>query len=115
MLGGKSIYGVVVEGSSRPLRLNHETYGFTIVVDHPLDAVAENDDVEIDQQSDRNVQKTKVGEELSVVNRMEGVFTFGLDHDSILHDQIGSKSAIKFYAVINKRYCLLSLNFQAQL
>jgi len=36
-----------------------------------------------------------MGKQLSVVNRMQGVFAFGLDYDSVFHDQICSKATIQ--------------------
>ena len=55
-----------------------------------------------------------MGEELSVVDGMQRVFAFGLDNDPILHDKVGSKSAIKLNTVIDKGHCLLTLNLHAQ-
>ena len=97
----------------RSLRLNNETHRLTIVVDHPLDAVPENHDVEVNQQSDLNIQETKVGEELSLVDGVKRVFAFGLDNDFTFHDQVCSKSAIKFNAVIDQGYCFLTFNLHA--
>jgi len=85
-----------------------------VMVDHPLDAVSKDHDVEVDQQADGNFKQTEIGEELSVVNRMQRVFAFGLDHDSVIHYEVGPKSTIKLNVVIDEWYYLLTLNSHTQ-
>ncbi len=40
----------------RPLRLDHQTDRLTIIVDHAPDAGSKGDNVEVDQQSNGNIQ-----------------------------------------------------------
>jgi hypothetical protein len=79
------------------LRSNHETDRLTIIVDHSPDAVLEDHDVEIDQQSHGNIQQANMGEQLSVVEWVQCVFAFGLDYNSVFDDQVGPKATIKLY------------------
>ena len=53
--------------------------------------------------------------QLRLVNRMQPVFTFGLDHNSAFHDQVSSEAAIKFYIFVDERHRFLAFNFQTQL
>jgi hypothetical protein len=69
------------------LRLNCQSDWLTVVVDHPLDAVSKNHDMKVDQQSDGNIQQAEVGEQLSIINRMQRVFKFGLDYHPVFHDE----------------------------
>src|SRR6185437_9635697 len=54
-------------------------------------------------------------QQLSIVHRMQPVFTFGLDHNSAVHDQISPEAALKPYLFVDERHRLLALNLQAQL
>ncbi len=54
-------------------------------------------------------------QQLSVVNRMQRVFTFGLDHDSAFHDQVSPEAALKLNFFIDERHRFLAFNFQTQL
>ena len=54
-----------------------------VVIDQPLDAVLQDHHVEVDQQPHRNIQQPKMGEQLSVVNWVQHIFTFGFDDDSV--------------------------------
>jgi len=54
-------------------------------------------------------------QQLSIVHRMQPVFTFGLDHNSAFHDQISPEAAPKPYLFVEERHRLLALNLQAQL
>jgi hypothetical protein len=97
------------------VRLDCPVQGLTIVVDQSPDAASEDHDMEVDQEADTDVQQTKVGEQLSVINRVQRVFTFGFDYDSAFHDQVRSKAAIEFYVFVDKWYGLLTFHLNAQL
>ena len=56
-----------------------------------------------------------MGEELSVINGVQCVFTFGLDDDSAFHDQVCSKAAIELYVFVDEWHGFLALHFHAQL
>ena len=43
--------------------------------------------MKVDQQSDGNIQQAEVGEQLSIINRMQRVFKFGLDYHPVFHDE----------------------------
>jgi len=55
-----------------------------------------------------------VREQLSVINRVQRVFAFGLDYDSAIYHQVCSKAAIKFYVFVDEGYGFLALHFHAQ-
>jgi hypothetical protein len=55
-------------------------------------------------------QETQMRQELGFIYRMERFFAFEFDRDPALHNQVGTKSAIRLYRFIDQRHWLLSLN-----
>jgi hypothetical protein len=55
-----------------------------------------------------------MGEQLSVINRVQCVFTLGLYYDSAFHNQVCSKAAIELYVFVDERNGLLTLHLHAQ-
>jgi hypothetical protein len=53
--------------------------------------------------------------QLRLVDRMQPVFTFGLDHNSTFHDQVSPKPALKLYLFVDERHRFLAFHFQTQL
>ena len=71
--------------------------------------------MEIDQKSHGNIRQANMGKQLSVVNRVQCVFALRLYHDSVFHDQVGSKAAIKLYVFVDQRDGFLTFHLHAQL
>jgi hypothetical protein len=85
-----------------------------MVVDQSSDAASEDYKLEVDQQADTDIQQTKVREQLSVINRVQRVFTFGLDYNPVFHDQVCSKAAIELHVFVDEGYGLLTFHVHAQ-
>ncbi len=56
-----------------------------------------------------------MGQQLRLIYRMKRFLAFDLNYDLAIHDQISSKSAFQFYALINQRNCPLSLYMKPHL
>jgi len=53
--------------------------GFDIVINHSLDTIFQQGNVEIDQQSYSKIEQPQVREQLCFINEMEGIFAFKLN------------------------------------
>jgi hypothetical protein len=91
----------------------HILWEFPIVVDHTPDAVFELDPVEIHQQADVDVQQSEVRQQLSLVHRMERLFTLDLNYDPVLDNQVGAEAALQFHLPVDERDSLLPLHMEA--
>src|SRR5438046_339952 len=87
--------------SQRPLRLKALSRRLTIIVHHPFDALPKENHVEIDQQANWNIKQPEVRQKLSLINRMNNLFTLKFDHDSVFHHKVGTKATIQFHRLIH--------------
>jgi hypothetical protein len=72
-----------------------------VAVDHPFNAVAEMEDVEIDEEADTDSAAAHVRQQLRLVNGMEGLGRFHFHYDLMFHDQIDAISDFEFVALID--------------
>jgi hypothetical protein len=57
--------------------------------------------LKVDQQTHTDAAQSHIGEQLRFVDRVENVYGFHFDHDSVLDHQINSISDFEFLAVIH--------------
>jgi hypothetical protein len=83
-----------------------------VAVDHPFNAVAEMEDVEIDEEADTDSAEAHVRQQLRLVNGMEGLGRFHFHYDSMFHDQIDAISDFEFVALIDDGQGYFSCDFE---
>jgi hypothetical protein len=79
--------------------------------DDPFDALFEHADIEIDEQSEMQVGKLQIRQQLAVVDGQEPVYRFEFENDMPLNEQVETQSIFDADALIderNQRLCLKS-------
>ena len=66
--------------------------------------------MKIDQQSEGQVEKPHVREDLGFINWMQGCFALQFDCQDAVHHHVRSEPAVKLYVLIEQRNRLLSFN-----
>jgi hypothetical protein len=79
------------------------------MIDHSLQALLDDRDVEVDEQADGLTGQLEIGQQLRGMNRKQFRYLFQLDYHGTFHDQIDSKSTIKVNAFIADGQLHLSL------
>ena len=83
-----------------------------ITVDHPVDTLFEEFDVEVDQETKAAVGEFEVAPKLGFVERENDLDHFVFDDDGIIHDDVHAEGIVEGDAVINDRLSLLAHPFQ---
>ena len=68
-----------------------------IMIHHPLDAIFQLDHVEVNKESDLQIQQPQIREELCLIDRMNGFLAPDLNHDLPIDDQVGTKPALQLH------------------
>jgi hypothetical protein len=68
--------------------------GLAIIVDEALNAVAKNENMKINKQTDLKIQQTQMSKKLGFVDGMKSVFAFCFDYYTIFHYQISTEPAV---------------------
>src|SRR5438067_11068311 len=79
-------------------------------VELSLDAVTEQAHVEVDEQSELQLELLQVGNQLRTMDACEAVDCVHFDNNRIVDDQIDAVAAIQAVALVNQRQRLLSLH-----
>src|SRR5438874_12780466 len=82
-------------------------------VDLSLDAVTEQAHIEVDEQSELQLELLQVGNQLRTMDACEAVDCLHFDNNRIVDDQIDAVAAIQAVALVNERHRLLSLHRHA--
>ena len=88
--------------------------GAVPVVDYAFNAFAQMHHVEIQKQTERLVGQLKVGEELSFVDRQQGLDALEFDDDHLFYEKIDPVSGFELQAIILHRDRYLCLNMQTR-
>ncbi len=68
--------------------------------------------MKIDQESDLTTEQPEMRQQLRFIDRMDQIFAFEFDYDSVVHHEICPKSAVQFGPLVDKRYCFLTNDVQ---
>lgn len=72
-----------------------------ITINHALDSISKVDDIEIDEQSDLPFAQAHIGEQLSLVDGIDGFNALHLDNHSIGDDQINAITEIDVLSIVD--------------
>jgi len=81
-------------------------------IHHTLDFVSQVEDVEIDQQAHRYSAQSHVGQELRLINRVDGLDGFHFHYDSVFNDEIDAISDFELLPFIDHWLSYFSCNFE---
>ena len=84
----------------------------TIVVDAPANPVAQVNNIEVDQESDRQATELQIGKQLGRVHRVHFFNGLDLDEYAVFNDVIDTKARIESNPVIRDRQADLALEMQ---
>jgi hypothetical protein len=76
---------------------------------HSLYAIDEAHGIEVEEEADFHPGKSKIRQQLRLVNRGKPVNGLDLDKHSLRNDQVGAKSAFQLDAVVVNRNGVLTL------
>jgi hypothetical protein len=82
-------------------------------VDETLDALSEDFDVEVDQQSPRQACQPQIRQDLRIVDRRQLRHALHLDEHLVVHDEVCSEAARDPIALVRDRYLDLALKLDA--
>src|SRR5665213_1043111 len=90
----------------------HEDTKISELQYHPLDAVLDERDIEIDKKAQAMSGQLQVSECLSLKNRIHGLHRFDFDNHATFDEQVEAQVGVQFYAIIKNRNFQLPKNFE---
>ena len=72
----------------------------SVSVDYPPNSFPENWSIEIDYQTNMQVGKAEIGEQLYPVNLIESLHRFQLNENRVVDEQVGAKGITNSYPLV---------------